>query len=162
WRKLGDATRSTPFRLFWGPVDYRTPVILRTPDVRPIDAWPAGSRLGDTSHQVVRVDAAAGNRNLMVVFRSDLFRRYPTTQVFPRPAPPAAPPADADITPALQRPPTFQGPGADLGPAFQGTLKEDVTFFMFDVDPDDLKKFWLILEEPPSDLRFRHEPGDVT
>jgi hypothetical protein len=159
WRKLGDATLSTPFRLFWGPVTYGQDLILRTPDIQPIDAWPPNTPVGDTSHQVIRAGDLVGNRNLMVVFRSDLFRRYPTTQVFLRLLPPGAPPPDATIEAALKRPPTFKGPDADVGPAFQGTLMEDVTFFMFDIDPADRTKYWLILEEPPVDIRFRHDEG---
>ena len=42
-----------------------------------------------------------------------------------------------------------------LGPIFQGALAPDVVFFAFDMDPSTLHEYWLVLDEPPSELRFR-------
>ena len=32
-------------------------------------------------------------------------------------------------------------------------------FFAFDVSPGDLDQYWLVLDEPPSELRFRNDQG---
>jgi hypothetical protein len=62
---------------------------------------------------------------------------------------------------ALRATPSFSYAAADkanrrfLGPIFQGALAPDVVFFAFDVDPDTLDQYWLVLDEPPSELRFR-------
>ena len=44
------------------------------------------------------------------------------------------------------------------GPVFAGVLTPEITFFTFDVTPEDLDQYWLVLDEPPHELRFRNSP----
>jgi hypothetical protein len=103
---------------------------------------------------VLQPGDTTGQRDLVLVFRTDLFRRYPRTMVYlVRTAP--------NPDPALLATPTFSFAAADkanrqfLGPIFQGALANDVVFFSFDVDPSTLDQYWVVLDEPPSELRFR-------
>jgi hypothetical protein len=43
-------------------------------------------------------------------------------------------------------------------PTFTGTIGTDITFFGFDVKPEDLLQYWVVLEEPPAGYRFYHKP----
>ena len=102
----------------------------------------------------------------MIAFRSDLFRRYPSTLVY------LVKPADVDdIDALLKSPPQLDMPdgvpeaGIEpwrknrkfFGPIFAGTLTPELTFFAFDVTPSDLDQYWLVLDEPPAELRFRND-----
>jgi hypothetical protein len=167
WRKLADSPDSTPFTLFWGTISGAGNLARRTPDIRPITDWDDASEFGKPGHEFVLPGDEQGNRDLVIVFRTDLFRRYPTTQVYLRRIPTdsevAADPDREqleakwlqDIGPGADQPPPA-GPGKiDTFPIFQGVLAPDLVFFIFNVSPDDLEKFWVMLEEPPADLRFR-------
>ncbi|XTR52343.1 hypothetical protein ACOM2C_02135 [Pseudarthrobacter sp. So.54] len=47
-------------------------------------------------------------------------------------------------------------PEPDLLRAFlRRTLTPDLVFFTFDVAPATLADYWLVLDEPPAELRFR-------
>jgi hypothetical protein len=151
WRQLADAPTATAFSLFWGTVSDAAALARRTPDIRPFADWP-DAPLGDPAHQYVAPGDTQGHRDLVIVFRTDLFRRYPTTQVYLR----RIPTNPADEAAALQKAPTFPADptGPDRSPIFQGSLASDVVFFIFDVAPEDLGKYWVMLEEPPAELRF--------
>ena len=152
WRNLPTDRRATPLLMFWGHVDFETG--RREADIRPLADWAAGSELGDLAHQVLQPGDTTGKRDLVIVFRTDLFRRYPRTLVYL-----AKPTPTADA--ALRATPNFQFAAAAranrtfLGPIFQGAIARDVVFFAFDVDPDTLDQYWLVLDEPPTELRFR-------
>lgn len=160
WRDLAVARTSTPLRMFWGQVDYTTH--QREPDITPIGEWAAtlGDPLGAPGHQ----SSVPPGARLVITFRTDLFRRYPSTLVYlVRPAP------GDDLDGLLAAPPELDMPddavSADawragrrhFGPIFAGTLTPELTFFMFDVEPSTLDEFWLVLEEPPAELRFRND-----
>jgi hypothetical protein len=141
--------------MFWRHIDFGTG--LPEAEIRPLSSWAAGSQLGDLDHQVMQPGDTTGKRDLVIVFRTDLFHRYPKTMVY-LVKPPG--PAVADVDSALKATPVFGFSPADkanrqfLGPIFQGALAPDVVFFAFDVDPSTLDQYWLILDEPPSELRF--------
>lgn len=152
WRNMPVDRRSTPLRMFWGHVDFATGE--READILPVETWASASELGDLGHQVLQPGDTTGKQDLVIVFRTDLFRRYPRTMVYlVRPTPTA----DAALlaTPSFSYAPADKANRRFLGPIFQGALAPDVVFFAFDVDPSTLDQFWLVLDEPPSELRFR-------
>jgi hypothetical protein len=163
-----------------------THVRARVADILPLAEWakaPAKD-VGDLSHQAIQPadpNNATGSR-LVIVFRSDLFRRYPKTLVYllkrrVKKTGPGAydlkPADDADLPGALvpeddllRLPPQLEHEARNrpdriyFGPVFVGTLTPDITFFCFDVSPETLDQYWLMLDEPPTELRFRNQkPG---
>jgi hypothetical protein len=162
WRDLAVARTCTPLRMFWGQVDYVTH--KREADIEPLAEWAKApdDPLGALSHQSIR----PGGSRLVIAFRSDLFRRYPSTLVY------LVKPGAGNVDDLLKSPPQLDmpdgPPGADIeqwrasrtffGPIFAGTLTPELTFFTFDVTPSDLGQYWLVLDEPPSELRFRNVP----
>ena len=138
--------------MFWGHVDFATG--RREAEIRPLDTWDLGTDLGDLDHQVLQPGDTTGKRDLVLVFRTDLFRRYPRTLVYlVKPTPTAD---DALLaTPQFSYAPADKANRRFLGPIFQGALAPDVVFFAFDVDPSTLDQYWVVLDEPPSELRFR-------
>lgn len=156
WRNIPMDRSGTPLLTFWRRVDYTTGE--RIADIRPIGYWAPDSDIGGIGHQTLAPDDQTGNNDLVIVFRTDLFRRYPKTMVYLVRTP--ADPSDLDAR--LLQTPTLSYPvGTDrddrefIGPNFQGNIDTDVVFFSFDISPPELDQFWLILDEPPSQLRFR-------
>jgi hypothetical protein len=152
WRNLPVDRRSTPLLMFWGHVNFETG--QREAEIQPLTKWPPATDLGDISHQVLHPGDVTGKRDLIILFRTDLFRRYPSTMVYlVKPVP-----TEDD---ALKATPDFHFTAATrsarvfLGPIFQGAITRDIVFFAFDLDPDTLDQYWLVLDEPPSELRFR-------
>jgi hypothetical protein len=147
WHNLAIAPKCTPLRWFWGNFDYKTD--KRVDDIHGIDLW-KDTRLGDKQHQVLDPGDPAGNRDLVMVFRTDLFRRYPSTLVY-------LTKKEDDAALALETP-DFVGRRA-IAPRIKGTVSEDVTFFVFDIDPSTLPDYRVVLDEPPAELRFRNDLG---
>ena len=135
------SSRCTPARVFWGRTNAAAGTIVD--DIDAIESWP-DSELGEDDH---RPAAAAGN-DLVLVFRTQLFHRYPSTLVYVAPAQTTSL-GDPDWT----KDPDFTAPRF---PVFQGKLTDDVVFFGFDVDADDAATSWIVLEQPPSGYRFRN------
>jgi len=159
WRNLWIQRRFTPLRMFWGHIDPKTG--RRTADIQPLSEWakPAAltKDLGDKSHQVIDPRDASGNNDLVILFRTELFRRYPGTLVYL--TKPDAGLSTAALDTFLKQPPDFTPPAAPnpkriFGPIFMGNLTPDVVFFAFDIDPQKLDEYWLILDEPPAEMRF--------
>jgi hypothetical protein len=163
WRGLPAERTITPLRMFWGQVHFDTG--QRGPDIQPLADWAAapGSVLGDLRHQVIRAGDTTGKQDLVIALKTPLFRRYPSTVVYL-------------VKPTTQRPlddiltdtpifthspePGWREGHECFGPIFRGALEPDLHFFAFDVDPEDLDQYWLVLDEPPSELRFRIDrPG---
>ncbi len=159
WRGMAIDRWGTPLKMFFGPVGEDG--ARRGDDITPIATWPVDSPLGARSHQAIRAADADpdATERLVIVFRSALFRRYPRTVVYLH----KGPGDDADLSAV----PQFTPPAApaardawyrarrDFAPAFTGSLDPDRVFFGFDVAPDDLDAYWLMLDEPPTELRFR-------
>lgn len=149
WRNIPLATGCTPVRMFWGPIDGQG---KRQPDINGIGTWGAGSKLGDTSHGV---GAAAGS-DVILVFRTDLFRRYPKTLIY------LAPPVMNGANHDWNADPTMTN---RVLPSFQGQVADDIVFFRFDVSAANARKHWVVLEEPPIGITFRSDKavgGGVT
>lgn len=162
WRNLPAPRVSTPLRMFWGYANANTGA--REPDIRPIGDWPsrpAGSAgaddVGDMTHQNARPGDTTGRQDLVIAFRTPLFRRYPSTLTYlVRPG--------ENVDDRLKAPPDFTIPPNPVdrwcfGPIFFGVMEPDLVFFAFDVDPDTLAQYWVVLDEPPMELRFRSDKG---
>ena len=154
WRNIGVATYCTPLRVFWDRVDVGAG--QRVDDITGIRSWSTASTLGHTQHR----PAGVTGTNLVLVFRSSLFRRYPTTIVSLTPAIVGGQ-VDWDATPDMS------GPNR-VSPVFQGKVGDDITFFGFPVTPPQARDHWVVLEEPPPGYLFRHptafaeNPPDMT
>ncbi len=160
WRDLAADRMSTPLRMFWGQVNYATGG--RQADIEPLAEWAKAPQkpIGDLSHQTIQPDDennGSGSR-LVLLFRSDLFRRYPATLVYlVKPKQPNGLDALLKQTPQLDHAEDGRGGREFFGPIFVGTITPEITFFTFDVTPTDLGQYWLVLDEPPAELRLRND-----
>jgi hypothetical protein len=155
WRNMTVATGCTPLRRFWDRstgeddgygVDYDIQGVVNwvgaAPDGTDLRALP----LGAPAHRPKGVDG----RQLVVVFCTDLFRRYPGTLVY------LAPPTDAAWT------------DADLSkrtlPAFSAQVTAKLVLYAFPTPPESLEQFWVVVEQQPPGYRFDREkdPGAGT
>jgi hypothetical protein len=165
WRNLPAPRVSTPLRMFWGHVDHGSG--KREADIQPIDKWPSkplaapdADDVGALSHQAIKSGDPTGKEDLIILFRTPLFRRYPSTLVYL-----VRPLAGDDVDTLLKAPPKFDDSPGDrgqrryFGPIFFGQMEPDLVFFAFDVTPDTLDQYWLVLDEPPAELRFRNDQG---
>jgi hypothetical protein len=166
FRNLPIATGCTPMRMFWGQVNTNVEPAIRRPDIRGMELWnltcagdPNDVPLGDPQHQPCAEEggeASSGDSDLVVVFRSDLFRRYPRTIVYAAPAP------LGNGTPNWEATEPFS-PGTEILPTFQGSIGEDITFFRFDLDPAEAQRWWIVLEEPPPGYSFDYmDPASIS
>ena len=138
WRNFPLVTRWSPLRKFW-----QRPAGQM--DILPIKTWPAAAALGTAALVPPERSAEA-----VVVFKTTLFRRYPSTVVYLYPVVPDSdwkPPDESDDLTGDRKLPTFTG-----------TIGKDITFFGFGVAPDALKTHWVVLEEPPAGYRFYQKP----
>jgi hypothetical protein len=134
WRDfIVDDPRATFFRRFW-----RTVNASADGDIAPLVEW--GTRkLGE--------NRAAGSpaKQVVLLVRSILFRRYPTAVVYAVPAVPVG----------NGRKP---GPiGSEVHPLFRGSLQPDVTFFGFDLDPavaTGNPGWYFVIQQQPTEPRF--------
>ncbi|WP_298885165.1 hypothetical protein [uncultured Serinicoccus sp.] len=164
WRGLPVGRHGTPLRMFFAPVDAVSGE--RTPDVLPIQTWDAQADLGDRTHLFppgLPVEPPA--EQLVVLFRTSLFRRYPRTSVYLQ---------AVFAEGRLADPPEFEAPDLDddellalwhadrawIPPAFTGSLGPETVFFVFDVPPGELDDYLVVLDEPPSETRFGARPDD--
>jgi hypothetical protein len=174
WRDLAVNRTSTPLRMFWGQVNYATS--RRQADIQPLAEWARQPEkpVGDLTHQSIPPDDpgnVTGSR-LVIVFRTDLFRRYPATLVYlVKDEPEASLDAHLKETPELDMPESIHPVDSEewkteakqwraarkhFGPIFTGQITPEIIFFAFDVTPSELDKYWLVLDEPPAELRFRN------
>jgi hypothetical protein len=165
WRNLPAPRASTPLRMFWGYINHDTG--KREADIQPINKWPSkpsvaadADDVGALSHQAIKPGDTTGKEDLIIVFRTPLFRRYPSTLVYL-----VRPLAGDDVDTLLKAPPKFDDSPTNreqrryFGPIFFGQMEPDLVFFAFDVTPDTLDQYWLVLDEPPAELRFRNDQG---
>lgn len=143
WRGMSSDPSGTPLRMFFGPTDPHSGE--RNPDIVPIAAWDPDSGLGAADH-LAGASLGGGAERLVILFNSSLFRRYPRTVVYLHAA--AGAPADLKDPPSAAK---------DTPPSLTGSITPDLVFFGFDVPAQDLENYWLILDEPPTELRFRSD-----
>lgn len=167
WRGLQADRWATPLRMFFGPVQPSTGE--RGPDIVPIGEWADGSPLGDRSHQAdaVTPGATSSAERLVLLFHTPLFRRYPGTVIYLQRRI-----ADDELQElVLQEGPLDLRPsqGDDvaawltnrthIAATFRGDITADLVFFVFDIAPTALDEYLLVLDEPPTELRFRSDLG---
>lgn len=139
FRNIPVQSGCTPLRQFWARADVASD--RYADDIVGVHSWAADSPLGSVQHQTPQ----AASADLVVVFRTPLFRRYPRTLVYLTPAPLSGGVPDWEAEPDLAR---------RLEPTFQGTITPDITFFGFDLEPDLGAVHWVVLEEPPRGVQF--------
>ena len=156
WRNLPAPRVSTPLRMFWAYVNHESGG--REPDIRPVADWPSkpsgeagADDVGDLTHQAVRPTDRTGRQDLVIAFRTALFRRYPSTLVYL-----VRPESGDHVDALLKAPPNFGEPGNRedrrfFGPIFFGQMEPDLVFFAFDVDPSGSISFgWFLTSRHPS------------
>lgn len=139
FRNIPMRTACTPLRQFWARTNPTTETY--DDDIVGVHKWPSTSALGSTAHQTL----AAASADLVVVFRTPLFRRYPQTVVYLTPASLVGGEPDWDGSPDFAN---------RLAPSFQGAITPDIVFFGFDLDPVQGRRYWVVLEEPPHGYQF--------
>jgi hypothetical protein len=153
WRGLPVAVGCTPLKRFWDYVheDDHPPPGAPDPehpigpyDIRGIARWTDDSELGeraeagDPAGAWLRAHSDVAGENLVAVFRTDIFRRYPSTLVYLWEH-------GADLKPVgAQR----------IWPTFQGSIGSDVAFFGFPRPFSVLASHYVVLEEVPDGYRF--------
>ena len=144
WRGFPTDLRGTPFQRFWGRMllgPAPAYPLIPLDDMQPMHLW-GPQPLGN------RVDPVAGDPDrVALLVRGQLLRRYPNTSVYAWKKTNGADTLlkDADG----QRP-----DGAVELPVFSGVIGEDITFFGFDIDHDQIEKWCFVLEEQMTEPRF--------
>jgi hypothetical protein len=134
WRDfVVDDPRATFFRQFWRTVSPRA-----DGDIAAIADWGA-QKLAENR------PAGAPGKQVVLLVRSVLFRRYPTAVVYAVPAVP--------VGNGRQPGPIEQ----EIHPLFRGSLQPDVTFFGFDLDADVATGnpgWYFVIQQQPTEPRF--------
>jgi hypothetical protein len=144
WRGFPTDLRGTPFQRFWDRISigpFPTFALTLLEDMQPIHLWgqqPLGKR----------VDPVGGDPDrVALLVRGQLLRRYPNTAVY---AWKKTPNADTLLKDAQGRRPD----DAIELPVFSGVIGEDITFFGFDIDHDQIDQWCFVLEEQMTEPRF--------
>ena len=170
WRRYPTDKRGTYFRRFWDrrgnpKADSSNPEQMA--DIEPMHTWDQND-LGDNSPR-------DGNAQVVLLIRCELLRRYPNTDIFVA----KAVEDDGDRVPALpDTHVTREDAGDDVKfHEFRGTLEPDVTFFGFDLSPEEAlydpyhksekgepddhadEGWFFVLQEPPAETRFGMDVG---
>jgi hypothetical protein len=144
WRNIPVRTGCTPLRRFWGRLTPVTAGVETRPstDIKGIHLWAIAQPLGHPDHAT----DPKHTRQLVMVFKTALFRRYPRTLVYLSPAT-----IGANGKPDWEKDATFS---PITHPVFCGEIEKDLVFFGFPVPPETLKESWVVVEEPPPGYRF--------
>lgn len=154
WLNIPVQTGCTPLRRFWEPVGVRpqNPPHPRAgqldtlEDINGIHRWD-DTPLGDASHETANVRGD----NLVLVFKTELFRRYPNTLVYLVPR--LADDLDWSNKPAWA--------GARLEPNLQAIVDKDAVLFGFARGPEVLADHWLVVEQVPQGYNFYNHPDTL-
>lgn len=170
WRQYPTDKRGTYFRRFWDRrgspnADSSNPEEMA--DIEPMHTWDQ-SDLGQNS-------PTDDDAQVVLMVRGELLRRYPNTDIFVA----KAVEDDGDRVPAL---PDTHVTRDDAGDdvkfhEFRGTLDPDMTFFGFDLSPEEAlydpyqdpgreepddhadEGWFFVLQEPPAETRFGMDVG---
>jgi hypothetical protein len=181
WRRYPTDRRGTYFRRFWDrranpEVDTSDPDEMA--DIDPMHTWDE-NELGENS-------PGDDDAQVVLLIKGELLRRYPNTDVFAA----KAVEDDGDRVPALPNTHVTRDlaegeadyPGVDASdlkyPVFRGRLDPDITFFGFNITPDEAlyepyhldetakqpddhpdEGWFFVLQEPPAETRFGLDVG---
>jgi hypothetical protein len=160
WHGYPTDQRGTYFRQFWDPASYAAPgpTAASLEDIDPIAKWPGRgapkSSLDDAGRQ------SAPKRQLVLLIRGDLLARYPDLLLYASKAR-LRPGVLEDAANWADRTKREPDDTKEKQPLFGGTLKPDVSFFAFDISPEEALGnaeapggWYFMLQEQPSEMRF--------
>jgi hypothetical protein len=157
--------RGSYFRQFWEVSGYvrqagdppagSAALVELLKDIPPIHTWPRDTPLGGNEN---RKDVV--QNNVVLVVRGELLKRYPNTIIFA---------GKAVLDAAKDELSLDESPGAESAykhPIFGGTLAQDITFFGFNLTPDEaLGKdpksphgYFFGFQQVPTEPRYGLEP----
>ncbi|MFI5347144.1 MAG: hypothetical protein ACHQ51_12290, partial [Elusimicrobiota bacterium] len=162
WRGYPTDQRGTYFAQFW---DTKSMVPLLAPgesaedleDLWPIHTWSVGSKLGAHSK---RSDKGFAD-NLVLLLRSELFRKYPDTAIYAQKAAWADARRQSHVLADDASPASFQVP------ILRGNLDPDVTYFGFTLTPDEVcgnaqdPGWFFVIQQNPTQPRFGFHSSDA-
>jgi hypothetical protein len=176
WRNFPTDRAGTYFRRFWvrkGNPDIDSDDPEKLADITPIHTWDENELGTNSPHD--------NHAKVVLLIRGELLRRYPNTDVFVAKAAAEDNPEageEPDRVPAL---PNTHVSRDDAGedvkfPVFRGKLDPDITFFGFDLSPDEAlydpyhegnqepddhpdEGWFFVLQEPPAETRFGMDVG---
>lgn len=133
WRNVPVAAGCTPLRRFWEPIaDGKA-----GEDIVGIHLWPDDTPLGDAQHEA----PAAQEDNLVLIFKSPLWRRYPETLIYLLPKKGVEPDWDA----------------AHIEPNLHVEIERDVVAFGFAQPASILETHWVVIEQVPRGLTIYNQ-----
>ncbi|MFN2139784.1 MAG: hypothetical protein ACK2U5_04850 [Candidatus Promineifilaceae bacterium] len=149
WRNIPVAAGCTPLRRFWEPLG-RNPhngQMEASEDIRGLHAW-GDTPLGDAGHEA----PAAVGENLVLIFKSQIWRRYPETLVYLLPEDP--------LSDRQPKDPNWQA--VHIEPNLHVEIGPDIVAFGFpQVDAlldaqgkITLNKHWVVIEQVPRGINF--------
>ncbi|MEO0644663.1 MAG: hypothetical protein AAFZ17_00695 [Cyanobacteria bacterium J06650_10] len=142
WRGLPIQRGCTPIRRFWDSADVQKqrPV----DDISSLRNW--SQPLGDMANAPPEVTG----KNLILVLKSELFRRFPDTLIY------AVPAQGSQNSPDFTSPPDPSVREGYVWPIFQGSAGPGTAFFGFPLTASQARAHWLVIEQAPIGLRFRN------
>ena len=132
WQGLPTDQRGTPFRHFWQRLDGAT-------DIEPIHQWnalPLGRQPGNTAMVVL-------------LFRGRLLERYPNLTIYAYPLN-----AEGEKGPGANEAGGEMLPARIALPVLHGHLLADINYVGFAIAPDDIDKWFFVVEEHMTEPRF--------
>ncbi|HMG93705.1 MAG TPA: hypothetical protein VK589_26790 [Chryseolinea sp.] len=167
WREYPTDERGSYFRQFWDvngiikPEENKSDAELTEEhkDIKPIHTWPFKSELGRHNNR----DAQGDAKQLVLVIRGDLLKRYPNTVIFAQKAITGKDPNEPEIDQDLS---AEEFKTHVMFPLYKAEIEPDIKFFGFDLtkeqaegtDPSpgftDKLGWFFIIQEIPGEPRF--------
>lgn len=131
-------------------------------DINHIVDW-GESRLGENNNPFYQANNSDQQERTILIIRGDLLKKYPNPVIYAVPAFSITNDEDSTV-PALPefkyRVSELQGDEFDSeierrkDPVISGFLPADIKFFGFEIDPEDSKYWYIVIEERVSESRF--------
>lgn len=138
WRGLPTDQRGTPFQHFWQRLDDGT-------DIEPIHRW----------NQVALGRQPKSTRMLVLILRGQLLVRIPNLNIYAyRIIDQERRPGGSNDPHDLASQMNPKDPDKYKLPVFRGNLGRDISYVGFQIEPEDIGKFFYIIEEHMTEPRF--------